>query len=329
MEVDKSNMRQVIIDSPKQLEGGLRLAKDVKGEGKFKNVIICGMGGSALPADILKTLNWIDKIYIHKDYGLPAIATQDSLIICISYSGNTEEVVLALREAVNKNFKVIGVASGGEIEKICQQNNVPFVLLTSGIQPRSAIGYIFSVLVKILENSGLVKDRSPEISDCQEKLGQITEELEKEGSKLAKKIGDKIPIIYAEGKEGAISMASLWKIKFNENTKIPAFYNYFPELNHNEMAGFSHANKSNIFHFVIIKDAQGNPRNIERMDIFADLMKKLGSNTDFVEVKGGSPIFKIFSTLLLGDWVSYYLALENNIDPTPVKIVEDFKKLLK
>ena len=326
--IDKFDMRKVIIDSADQLKKGLELAKNVRAEGSFKNVIICGIGGSALPANLLDIATRPSvPVYIHRDYNLPSQANENSLVICISYSGNTEEAISGLKEALIKNLKIIGITSGGQVEEICKKNNIPLVKIDSGIQPRCATGYIFSALLKVLANSGITKDISEEIIKTSEKLKEINPSLEKHGEKLAKKLSKKIPVIYASGKFK--SVARIWKIEFNENSKTPAFYNYFPEINHNEMVGFSQLKKNNNFHFIIIKDESDNPRNLKRMNLFASLLKKKGAKTDFIKTEQGSLLFKTFAVLLLGDWVSYYLALKYKIDPTPVKMVEEFKKLMK
>ncbi|MFH1968668.1 MAG: bifunctional phosphoglucose/phosphomannose isomerase [bacterium] len=327
MNIDKSNMRQIIIDSPLQLKKGLELVGGVKIEGNFNNVVICGIGGSALPVSILNTVTASNiPILAHKDYNLPSEANEKSLIICISYSGNTEEPISGLQEALSKNLKIIGIASGGRVEEICKKNNLPFVKIPPGIQPRSATGYIFSTLVKVLANSGIIKDLSDEILETTEEIEKMNEGLEKQGKDLAEKLFEKIPIIYASNKFKSI--ARIWKIKFNENSKTPSFYNYFPELNHNEMVGFSQLKKDSKFYFIILKDDQSHPRNLKRMDLFGSLLKEKGSGVSFVDIKQGSLMSKVFSTLLLGDWTSYYLALKYKFDPTPVKMVEEFKKMM-
>jgi len=324
--IDKSNMYNVISESAEQLKKGLELAKNAKIEGDFKNIIICGIGGSALPSNILTSLNKTDiPIYIHRDYNLPQKADEHSLIICISYSGNTEETISALQEAISKKLRVICITTGGEIEKLCQENTIPLVKIPSGIQPRMATGYIFSALIKILENSEVIKKISTEILETGEELKKINSLLENEGKKLAKKLFKKIPIIYASNKFKEI--ARILKIKFNENSKIPAFYNYFPELNHNEMIGYTNAKK--YFFVIIIQDSDDHPRILKRMQLTAKLISQKGIQTETINIKRGSILFKIFSTLLLGDWASYYLALEYKIDPTPVKMVEEFKKLMQ
>lgn len=335
VKIDKSNMRKVILDFPKQFEEVLELAKDIKVESKFENIIICGMGGSALPADILIT--WLNHlisesstslppIYIHRDYNLPPRAGKKSLIICISYSGNTEETISALKEAIGKKLKVAAIASGGKIEDLCKKYNISFIKIPSGIQPRSAIGYQFISLVKILSNSKVIKDASKEILELAKKLKKLNQE--KRGKEIAKKLVNKIPLVYASNKFKCL--ARIWKIKFNENSKIPAFYDYFPELNHNEMVGFAQINKKDsAFHIIILRDRDDYFKNLKRMKLFANLIKSKGIEVDFIDIAKGDLLFKIFSTLLLGDWISYYLALEYKINPTPVKIVEEFKKKLK
>lgn len=212
------------------------------------------------------------------------------------------------------------------MEKLGSENNLPIVKIPSGIQPRSAIGYMFSALAEILARQNIVPDASAELQSIIPLLEEAGATLEKNGKELAKKLAGKIPIVYSSCEFKTV--AQIWKIKFNENAKIPAFYNYFPELNHNEMAGFSNLAKGNPFHFIILKDANDHPRTQRRMELFAALLAKKGAPTDFVAMQGDSRLLKTFWTLLLGDWTSYYLALEQGIDPSPVDMVEEFKKLL-
>ena len=340
MEIDKSNMRQVIIDSANQLKEGLALAESVKVKGpslpvppgrngvrasKFENVIICGMGGSTLPADLLKAfLKTSIPVYIHKDYGLPSIASKRSLVVCISYSGNTEETLSALEEALEKKLSIFGVSAGGALEQQCKDHDIPFAKIPSGIQPRSAIGYIFGALVKILANAKITEDISGELLNISETLPALNNKLEAQGKELAKKVAAKIPIIYASNTFKEV--AQIWKIKFNENAKIPSFSNYFPELNHNEMVGFSTPERNNNFHVIILKNDRDHPRTVKRIELFAALANTKGIASDIIETENGSLLFKCFALLLLGDWVSYYTALENNVDPTPVAMVEEFKE---
>ncbi len=310
--MDKSNMRKVILNFPNQLKEGSLLAEKVKLKGKFNKIVICGMGGSSLAGDILKDWKKEIPVQINRDYDPPENLDKKSLIVCISYSGNTEETISCFEKV--KNLNVVSITSGGKLEKLSKENNIPFVKIPSGIQPRSATGYIFSSLVKVLENSKVIKE-----------IEEISyQEKEKEGKEIAEKIGNKIPLIYSSNRFKSI--AKIWKIKFNENSKIPSFYNYFPELNHNEMVGFTDTEKSNIFHTIIIRDEKDSEKVLKRMNLFSQILKKKNLEVSFVNIEKGNFLSKIFSSLTLGDWASYYLALKNNQDPTPVEIIENFKK---
>lgn len=323
--IDKSNMRQVILDSPKQLSEGLDLANNVTLKGNFKNIIICGMGGSAWPMDVLNTVMKVKvPIYINRDYNLPETADEESLIICISYSGNTEEGLSSFKDALNKKLTILGISSGGKLETLCQQNSLHFIKIPSGIPPREATGYLFASVIKVLETLGIVEEMSPEILNVAEQLKKVNTTIEEEGKVLATKIKNKIPVVYASNNFAAL--AKIWKIKFNENSKIPAFWNVFPELNHNEMVGYE--NEAERLLPIMIRDTSDHPRIQKRMDLMADLLLKKGIESESLQLRDGSLMFKVFSNLLLGDWTSYYLAINKKIDPTPVKIVEDFKKLL-
>ena len=177
-------------------------------------------------------------------------------------------------------------------------------------------------------NSGIVEDRTNEILKLAKNLDPLR--LERPGKRLAEKIKGKIPIIYASNKFKALSR--IWKIKFNENTKIVAFWNYFPELNHNEMVGFTNVKfqiPSSKFQVIILRDKLDSPRILKRMRLTALILKKRGIGAKFINLQGKNKLEKIFNSLILSDWVSYYLALQYKIDPTPVKLVEEFKKRMR
>ena len=324
--IDKSNMRKVIMDFPKQFSVGLEMAKDVKVVGDFNQLIFCGMGGSALPAVILKMLRgfyeWPLAIKIHRSYNLPARVSPRALVFAVSFSGNTEETISSYEEAKKRNLSVIGITTGEKLAELCKKDKVPLIKLpTEKIQPRSAVGYLFASIVKVLSNSDITKDLDKDISTISKTLQSRT--LEKQGKELAQKIKGRIPIIYASDKYK--ELAQIWKINFNESSKSPAFWNYFPELNHNEMEGMAP-----IFHVLILKDDEDHPRIKRRMDVTAKLLKEKGLKVETINFpKIKNLLVKIFSNYTLSQWTSYYLALEYETDPSPVKTVEEFKKRLK
>lgn len=322
-------MEKIILNFPKQFRIGIESSRDLKIAKNFTKVCICGMGGSALPANLLFTLGQEYKLNlnlaIQRDYSLPFFVDKKTLIVCISYSGNTEETLFCAKEAIKKQLKLVFISSDGKLEKIAKKYNLFLAKVPSGLPPRMALGYQLGALIGILKKANLIKESFlKEFVLLEEKLNPIS--FKKMGKELAKKLKNKIPLIYASNKTKIL--ARIWKIKFNENTKIPAFWNYFPELNHNEMVGFTNKINKNFF-LVILQDKDDHPRNKKRMKLTLDILKKYGINGEIIKVKGKSFLERMFNSILLSDWTSFYLAKIYQIDPLPVKMVEEFKQKMK
>lgn len=338
--VDRSNLRRVILESPRQLYDGFVLAQDVRYPGVFGTLVLHGMGGSALPANLLRMFLYhrennhrVPKpvaIYQNRFYHLqPEAYTPGTLNVFCSFSGNTEETISALNEAIDAKLAIIGVSHGGKIQEICQKHNIPHVQLPypyENFQPRMATGYFFTVLVQLCVNHGIISpDCIPAITDTVQTLDTRVVAAEEQGKDLAKKLVGSTPIIYTDTTYKSLGM--VWKIKINENAKTPAFYNNFPELNHNEMVGFT--NPQGTFTFLLLCDKNGHQRTQKRFDVFTELFTKRGNHVYIIPITGRTIVEKIFSTIALADWTSYYLAIAYNQDPTPVDMVEEFKEALK
>jgi len=333
--LDSSNMEKVILDFPKQFQAGIKAAEKTTLKSYTfltppENIIICGMGGSALPGDILVALRPLD-VFVHKSYGLPPQAGNDSFVICVSYSGNTEETLSAFSEALKKKLPLIAITTGGKLEELCKKNSIPLALIPSPyIPPRLALGVQFAALLQILVNHNLLPESL--IKELL-KLGQSlkSKKLEGQGKELAKKIYQKIPIIYASKQFREVGL--IWKNSLNETAKILAISNYFPELNHNETVGFWKVNERQISNkellVIILRDPEDHPRVLKQMEITRDIIKKEGVEVKVIDIQGKSKLEKLFSTVLLGFWTSYELAMDYGVDPTPVKTIEDFKRRLK
>jgi glucose/mannose-6-phosphate isomerase len=320
-EVDKENMHQVLKEFPIQIQKGWQLAENIKITDKISKIVVAGMGGSCLPGEILQSYveDFSIPIFLNRDYSIPGFIDDETLFFAISYSGNTEETVDALRAAKKKNARIIVVASGGKMKKLAEEMELTYIEVPSGLQPRFAYGYLFLILLRILQNSNLVDSQDDWVSKTAE---VVRKDIFKERAEdLSEKLLDKIPIIYTSDRMKAV--AYKWKINFNENTKIPAFYNVFPELNHNEMNGFVNLNGN--YHVIIIKDENDHERIKKRMDIFKELVKQRGVEVTEIGLSGPNRLAKIMSAIYIGDWVSFFLAIRKKLDPTPVKLVEDFK----
>lgn len=335
---DPSNFRQFILDTPNQFKVGMELAKNIKIQGQFSSVMVSGMGGSALPVDLVRT--YLADLFkrdsrvkpfevgSNRYYSLPAQSKSKSCLNFItSYSGNTEESISALKEARDLGLPVVTFSSGGKIEEMANELNLLHIKLPipfPNYQPRIGTGYFFGAMVQLFINHGLIPDVSIELLDTAETFHNGMASFEARGKDLSGKLNGKTPIIYASDLFRSVAM--VWKIKMNENAKTPAFWNYFPELNHNEMVGFT--NPQAKFYLVMLKDPDDNPMNLKRYTATADLLKEKDIESEIIELEGKDVFSKMFLSITLADWTSYYLALEYGQDPTPVDMVEKLKKIL-
>lgn len=320
-------MQEAILNFPKQF-GYTPKIENLKKLKKTKNFIVLGMGGSHLAADLIRVYNPALSLHIHSDYGLPAMDAKflkQNLIIASSYSGNTEEVIEGLELARKQKLPVAVLAVGGKLIELAKKYGLPYVQMPhTGIQPRSALGFsLLGMLALMGEKKALSEARA--VSAL-----RFTS-LQGDGKRLAKRLEGKVPVIYTSRKNMAI--AYNWKIKLNETGKIPAFYNIFPELNHNEMTGFDvkPASKklSEKFYFLFLKDATDHPQNQKRMKVIAKLYKDRGLPVEILELTGKNPWVKIFSSLLLADWTAVSIADMYGLESEQVPMVEEFKKLIE
>lgn len=291
--------------------------------------VVLGMGGSNLTTGLLKVWKPELDVISHRDYGLPALPAdilQEVFIIAVSYSGNTEETLDGFRVAGERNLPRSVISTGGKLLEEAKSEGVPYIQLPdTKIQPRSAAGFIFLALLKIMgEGKSLEEARGLNLS-------LHPEDYENQGRELARKLKGFVPIIYSSLRNKPL--AQNWKVRFNETGKIPAFYNVFPELNHNEMTGFdiqkSTKSLSQNFLAIILKDDQDDPRIQKRMEMTAELYKNRSLPVEVLRLEGKNQLLKIFSSLVLADWTAYYTAQEYGVEAEQVPMVEEFKGLLQ
>lgn len=303
----------------------------IENESKFEakdSVVLCGMGGSHLAAGLIKIYNPALDLYIHRDYGLPLLSEKrfaESLFIASSYSGNTEEVLDFAEQARAKKYNLAVVTVGGKLLEFAKKNKIPYIQLPeTAIQPRSAIGFSIIALAKLIEGD----DAVTELKTLAKKL-DVTK-WEKTGKDFAQGIRGQIPVIYSSRIN--FSIAYNWKIKFNETAKIPAFYNVFPELNHNEMAGFdpieSTKGLSDKFHFIFLDDPSDHPKIMHRAQVTKKLYTDRGLLVTTFQLAGDTVFEKIFNSLILADWIALSVSKMYGTVPDAVPIVEELKKLM-
>ncbi|HBF11907.1 MAG TPA: bifunctional phosphoglucose/phosphomannose isomerase [Deltaproteobacteria bacterium] len=322
-------MLSAIRGFPKQFEASLKILEGTDlsklGLQKPRYVFFAGMGGSSLPADMVNDyLNHENPLRIVRDYQLPDYVNSRDWVICSSYSGNTEETIEAFHDAIAHHANLIVMAYGGKLKSLAQEKEVPFVQIPECIQPRCAVGNFFTSTLDILHALGLIKSEKDNLLSLARTLKKDQKQYEEEGKKIAVFLKGRVPIIY--GPSLIASMCRIWKIKINENAKVQSFWNVYPELNHNEMVGYTKLLMQPAI--VHLRTGLAHSRNLKRMDIVEEL---LGEEIPFLnlELKGQSILEVLFEANALGDYASYYLALEYGVDPAPVEMVESFKKKLE
>ena len=322
MTVDTSNMRQVLVDFPKQCAEALAIAENASIKGNYSKLLVLGMGGSGIGGAIIQALlrDGALPVFTSRDYDIPGFIGADTLTLAVSYSGNTEETLSALEKAKERGSTTVAVTSGGEIaSKAGTVIRVP-----GGLQPRCAVGYLLLPALRLLSNSGLARIGEKDFSDMMDTLAD-TASYEREGKALAARLFGRVPVIHTS--ERMAPAGYRFKCQINENAKHPACHHAYPELCHNELVGFAGMERER-FIVVTMRDSKDHERVARRMDICAKLF---GETVDVVEVasRGESALARMMSLIYLGDWASYELALLKKVDPTPVTLIESLKKTLK
>lgn len=295
---------------------------------KKKRFVVVGMGGSRLGGDMLLRLKPTLPLVVHANYGLPTLPAgelEESLIICSSYSGNTEEVLEAYEDAKARGLALVVISVGGKLIEWAKRDGLPYIQVPdTDIQPRSALGFSVLAHLELIGEHALLA--------TVQGLAEILkpEELEPNGKALAEKMKDHMPLIYSS--EANRTIAWNWKIKFNETGKIPAFFNVFPELNHNEMTGFdvkeSSKHLSERVFVVLLKDADDHPKIQKRMEVVQRLYEDRGLPVETIDLIGKTPEEKIFSSLMLADWAAFYTAALYGLESEQVPMVEEFKNMI-
>ena len=339
--IDSSNMLNQIKSLPNQIKESIEIINEYKFKIKdFKNinsVLIVGMGGSAIGGDIVNSIiSDCSKIpfQVIRDYNLPNWVNENTLVICVSYSGNTEETLSCFDEAINRKSLIVGITSGGKLQQKLNSYNLDSILIPKDKPPRACIGYVSILILLVLEKNNIVNISSEKyLFDTSSKLENLTNTFAKaENSNptfgLAKKIYKTIPIIYGDFRYTS-SIALRWRGQIEENSKMISFHNSIPEMNHNEIVGYE--NNNDFFDklsIIWLKDKKINIRNLLRQKFSSDILSESISKQFEIESHGESLIERIFYLIYWGDWLSFWLAIFHKTNPSPVRKIEKLKKKL-
>ena len=349
--IDREGMCRIVEHFPEQCKEAIKIAealtlpKKVKISDKAQiryekpaNIIVAGMGGSAIGGNLLK--DWLRNrlpipVEVCRGYNLPAYADDKTLVLVVSYSGNTEETLSMYLETVEKRCMTVAVTSGGLLQEFSEKLGVPLVRLPSGYPPRSVVAYLFFPLVYSLEKLKLINP-AEEVEEAVEVVTKLRDEVKPDtpvsrnpSKRLAIGLKDGIPFVCGFGLYEGVALRI--KTQFNENSKIPAKVEYFPELNHNEIAGWTGFRElTRNFSVIIIRDDQEEPEIKTRIDVTRNLIFDEGAKEVLeIQAKGRGRLARMLSAMYIGDFASIYLAILNRIDPTPLAIIDELKKRLE
>jgi glucose/mannose-6-phosphate isomerase len=341
-ELDKQDMLGVEENFVNQIAEAKKIAESAEVEDlkskDFAGVAILGMGGSGFTGDIIQSLI-VDSVGIPvtviKGYGLPAFIGSGWLVISVSYSGNTEETISALMQALQRDCEILCISSGGRIEDIAKEYKKTHVKIPSGFQPRGASGYLIFTSYLVMNRIGIIEIADEDISETMDLLEKKSIEYDRNtrtdenfAKKLAFELFDYFPVVF--GVEGFLSaIAYRWKCEINENSKCPCFWGEFPELNHNETVGWQNLSEiTSCFVLVVFNDREATERIKVRISTTIKLLKDNFGKVIEVPVQGKSKLARALSTMYLGDIASVYLAYLYGVDPTPVDRISVLKSEL-
>jgi glucose/mannose-6-phosphate isomerase len=338
--IDVDNMLSHVNGLPNQLEQAwnLGLTLPLPAMDPVKQVVISGMGGSAIGADLLASFlsdRATVPVMIQRDYGLPAYAFgKDTLVVVSSHSGNTEESLSAFEAACRSHCQVVVITTGGKALTEAQAAGVPAWVFVHTGQPRAAVGFSFGLLLALFVRLGLVSDLAEEVQQTVKLMQDFAKEIGVEmpvKSNIAKRLAGQLVgrhvTIFGSGFMAPV--ARRWKCQINEVAKAIASFEILPEADHNTLAGICYPQEALDKEIAIFLQASADQvRNQKRVNETRQIMMVEGINTDILEARGTNRLEQMWSTILLGDYVSYYLAMLYEVDPTAIAPIWSLKEAM-
>ncbi len=334
---DPQNQFDVLINTYKQIEFAWNNKFIIEGikSSDLSNIIISGLGGSAISADLIK--NYLGSeieipIIVNRNYSLPKFASKNTLFIASSYSGNTEETISALTQAIEIGCKIVCITTGGEVEMMAKSEKLNCVKVQSGFQPRYSLGLSFFSLLKVFQELKLISDQTKSVESVISLWKQNGIEYSKEGNyayTFAESLVGFIPVIYSVA-DSTSAVGYRFKCQLNENSKLHAFHNEIPEMNHNEIIGWE-SYQEKVFHSKIINiiDDTYHLQIQKRFDILKEIFSKSGVETLTLKSNEDSYKVRLLDLIYLGDWISYYVGVLRGYDPSEIDNIYTLKDRLK
>jgi glucose/mannose-6-phosphate isomerase len=329
--INTLQMKALVADFSKQLKKAIEIGKVAqlhKNTNPIKNIVISGLGGSGIGGSILSELVALDatvSITVCKGYFIPAFVDENTLFIASSYSGNTEETLQALEQAITKKAKIVCVTSGGKVLEIAQKNKFDHIIIPGGNPPRACLGYSLTQLFFILKFFGIINfDFEAQINAAAALLDKEESTILELAGKIADQLQNKIPVIYATTYNEGVSIR--FRQQLNENSKVLCWHQVIPEMNHNELVGWRE--KNNNLAVILFRDADEYDRNNTRIEINKEVIKNYVPDIIEIYSKGGSKIEKAIYLIHLGDWISCLLADKRGYDANEINVINNLKSQL-
>lgn len=324
-------MKDLIEKFPEQLRKAVEIANTSKftpAKKEIKNVLIAGLGGSGIGGTIASEINILEcnvPITVTKGYFMPNYVSENTLVIVSSYSGNTEETIQVMNHAIERNAYLIAVTSGGIIAETALQKKFDSVILPGGMPPRACLGYSLVQVLNILFQLKLTKTNPlPQILSTANLLEKENESILQEAKTISTFFKGKTPVLYSTTfHEG---LAIRWRQQINENSKMLCWNHVVPEMNHNELVGWRNKNENLAVLYLLFNDEYD--RNLKRIEMNKEVIKQYTSNIHTVIAKGTNEIEQTFYLNAIGDWVSYYLSIENGVEAAEINVINHLKNQL-
>jgi glucose/mannose-6-phosphate isomerase len=335
--LDPKDMYSAVYNLPEQIEKAAEVsyATPIKSvSDNIERVLVLGMGGSAIGGDVLQSALFKEArfpIYVNRDYDLPNWVDSKTLVFAVSYSGNTVETLNSAKAAYDKGASVVAVTSGGKLKEFANEKNLTLVEIPSGMAPRAAIGYVTIPSFVILEKIGAISSKKSDIEETVNYLKKVRESFKIEvpteenvAKKVAKMIFKRIPVIYAVEEKWKVA-AYRWKCQINENSKYPAFYHFFPELNHNEIMAWEAMDEviKPLTLIFLYTSLEGEMKI--RVEFMKEKISERGVPIFMWQAEGKSPLTQFFSMTYLGDFATVYLAYLADKDPFSIGYINELK----
>jgi glucose/mannose-6-phosphate isomerase len=335
--VDPRHMLGDVLAQPLQLGDALWRAQsaDIRRRDRPGGLVVCGMGGSAIGGDLAAAAlgdRATRPITTIRGYALESWAGPDSLVLCTSYSGDTEEALACFEAAGAAGAGRVALTTGGKLAELAREESVPVIGVPAGLQPRAAVLYMIVATLECASLCGAAPGVHSEIDTATALLEQLVEKWgpdapeDSDAKALARALQGTIPVVHGAGPTTA--PARRWKTQLNENASAAAFWSELPEANHNEICGWRRGRAAAPLSAVFLEDPDQHPRIHSRIDLTAAAVEQAGAPAVRIEARGDSRLERVLSLVLLGDLASVYLAVLEGVDPTPVEAIESFKTAL-